>query len=297
MKKPIVNVLISTYNGEKYLSILLDSLLKQSDVEIYIIIRDDGSKDATVNIIKKYIINNKNITLVQGKNLGYARSFWELIKLAPSSDYYAFCDQDDIWLNNKLSAAILKIKELKQNNKPILYTSRVISVNNNQTIIKKNTFNTSRSLNVYESFQKSVVPGCTFVFNKEAKELLKIYDGYMESHDWAAYCIINTFGKVLYDHNSYIYYRIHENNTIGHTNSFKVFLHKIQRFFKKSKNSRSKFARDFFECYKNIIPKEYYDEIRNLAYYRNSIKFKTSLFLSSKFKGLVFKIYVLLNKI
>jgi len=62
MKKPIVNVLISTYNGEKYLSILLDSLLKQSDVEIYIIIRDDGSKDATVNIIKKYIINNKNIT-------------------------------------------------------------------------------------------------------------------------------------------------------------------------------------------------------------------------------------------
>ena len=97
MKK--ILVLMSTYNGEKYVDTQIKSVLNQKNVNVKIYIRDDGSSDKTVDIIKKY--NDERITFFEGQNKGATDSFFELIKKAPLDfDYYAFCDQDDYWEDN-----------------------------------------------------------------------------------------------------------------------------------------------------------------------------------------------------
>ena len=279
MKKIVV--LLSTYNGEKYLKELLDSVLAQIEINLDIYIRDDGSSDRTKEILKNYTEVYDNIKVVFGNNLGYAKSFWWLIQNVRDYDYYALCDQDDIWKREKLSIAIEKIGELSEDI-PVLYTSDVTPFNE-KGIVSSRLFNVNNAIDKYESFQKSILPGCTFVFNNKAHNLLLQYNGYMESHDWAIYAIINMFGKVLYDCNNYIYYRLHENNTIGKSTVLEEYIIKIKRFFKPSKCTRSKFAKDFYETYKNLLTEEDNSIINNLAYYTRDYKKKYNLLFCNKF--------------
>ena len=106
-----VAVLLSTYNGEKYVGAQLHSILTQNYKNLVVVVRDDGSKDKTVKIVKEYMENNDNIKLVEGKNLGFIKSFFELLKLE-QADYYAFADQDDIWFPNKISLAVESLNKL-----------------------------------------------------------------------------------------------------------------------------------------------------------------------------------------
>lgn len=124
-----VAVLLSTYNGSKYIKEQIDSILSQEGVNIDIYIRDDGSTDETVNIIYEYKSNN--IFLTEGKNIGVGNSFMELLYSVPEIyDYYAFADQDDIWSEKKIRIAI----EVLQKNKKHLYAS-------NQELIDKSGIN------------------------------------------------------------------------------------------------------------------------------------------------------------
>ena len=106
-------ILISTYNGHLYLDEQLESLYQLEHSKIMIVIRDDGSDDQTQLIIEKWA-NILDISLTKGTNVGWRKSFMELIYNSPESDYYAFCDQDDIWLPNKLQVAIQKLKTMPQ---------------------------------------------------------------------------------------------------------------------------------------------------------------------------------------
>ena len=113
---------MSTYNGEKYIDEQIDSVLAQKNVRVDLLIRDDGSKDETVRIIKRYCEKFDNIKFYEGPNLKPARSFLNLIETAELNyDYYAFCDQDDVWHEDKLYQAIEKIGKKKDSQKPILY--------------------------------------------------------------------------------------------------------------------------------------------------------------------------------
>ena len=91
MKK--VQVLLSTYNGEKYLKEQLDSIIAQKGVDVHILARDDGSKDDTIKILEGY----ENIDIIKGSNIGVCKSFFELINKSGEYDYYSFADQDDVW--------------------------------------------------------------------------------------------------------------------------------------------------------------------------------------------------------
>lgn len=110
-----VCVMMSTYNGEKFLERQIDSILDQKEVNIELIIRDDGSNDATCKIIQKYIEKHKNIQVYFGINLGYERSFFDLMLKAGEYKYYAFSDQDDVWDDFKLKKAIEKMQEIEKN--------------------------------------------------------------------------------------------------------------------------------------------------------------------------------------
>lgn len=291
-----VLVLMSTYNGEKYIANQLDSLMSQKNVLCDILIRDDGSSDKTRDIIKEYSKVYNNITYYFGENIGYAKSFWDLIKKASLEyEYYAFCDQDDIWMNNKLFRAT-EILSLENYNGPLLYTSDVIAVNNNCEIISERLFGKKQVLSFSESLQKSILPGCTFVFNKEAIFFAKKYNGYMESHDWLLYAIVSATGRVVFDDDSFIYYRIHENNTIGKANLFRLMRNRIKRFFHKSRCVRSNMAKDIYETYSESMNDRNKKNCYLLANYKTDHK-KLSLVFNKDFKGIVFKLYALLGKV
>ena len=126
MKTPKVLVLMSTYNGERFLREQLDSILSQEGVEIILRVRDDGSKDNTCQILSDYAAKHKNIEWKACENVGFVKSFSALVRMAADSDsnadYFAFADQDDIWMPQKLATAC-KALATKDDSKPNLFTS------------------------------------------------------------------------------------------------------------------------------------------------------------------------------
>lgn len=140
---PSVAVLLSSYNGSKFIERQVQSILNQKDVKVTLFIRDDGSKDEkTLEILEEYK-KIENIVLVQEQNVGLAVSFMNLVYMAKDSfDYYCFADQDDIWLEEKLIEAIKKIKDYDT---PVLYVS-------NQTLVDSNEKFLYFSISLMESY-------------------------------------------------------------------------------------------------------------------------------------------------
>lgn len=109
--QPTVHILLATYNGAKYLQAQLDSIARQTHRHWTLTVSDDGSTDETVNIVKAFAQSSPHtVNLLQGPCTGSStRNFCHLIQHAPSGaeqDLYAFCDQDDVWLDTKLERAV-----------------------------------------------------------------------------------------------------------------------------------------------------------------------------------------------
>ena len=122
-------VLMSTYNGEKYLKEQIDSILAQKNVEVTIRVRDDGSTDGTIRILEEYQKCGK-LNWYSSTNMGPAKSFLDLVYNAPLKyDYYAFCDQDDYWKEDKLYKAIERLEHF--DDKPALYHCELEIVDEN----------------------------------------------------------------------------------------------------------------------------------------------------------------------
>ena len=142
----MVCILMSTYNGEKYLEEQLESLVRQEGVEIRILVRDDGSKDATADIVKRWQAKYpKIIEFVQGENVGFAMSFTHLLQMAveryPAVEYFAFCDQDDVWLPNKLRIAIDKLTSHEKELALYISTTKLVDQNLNFIGLDCNKYN------------------------------------------------------------------------------------------------------------------------------------------------------------
>ena len=203
-------MLLSTYNGEKYLPELLDSVMAQKDVIIDVLARDDGSKDKTVEILKK----NDRVQVYTGENLKPAKSFLDLILKADASyDYYALCDQDDVWKADKVISAI---EHIKDSNKPTLYSSAVEVVDRDLNFIRKSFTDNSFKDPLYDILTYGT-PGCTFVFNKALMQKLKEYKPTTISmHDsWISFVCLAVNGLFYSDHEAYILYRQHDANVLG----------------------------------------------------------------------------------
>ena len=129
-------VLMSAYCGKRYIVQQLDSIFSQKtdDCSISVLIRDDGSKDDTVKMCNEYADKNGvDVKVVEGKNVGPSRSFLDLIRTCPDADYYAFCDQDDVWLPGKAKAALV----LLSGSNPVLWVSNYNVVDEQLSIIKQ----------------------------------------------------------------------------------------------------------------------------------------------------------------
>ena len=236
-------VLLSSYNGEKYLREQVDSLLAQTLDGVEILVRDDGSTDGTRTILEAYAEQGK-LRWVAGNRLGPARSFWRLIQTCGDADYYAFCDQDDIWDEDKLEIAIEKLRK-EETDKPSLYCGdvRVTDSAGRMTgyLVRYCPVNYGHAL------IRNLAPGCTYVFNRDAMGLLRQFDAKrmdIELHDWTVYQIIACLGQIVFDREPHMSYRQHSGNVIGASNiSVEEFLRKVRSFWSGSKKgSRSRQA-------------------------------------------------------
>lgn len=220
-EKPNVAVLMSTYNGEKYIKEQLDSIFAQVNVNVLLFVRDDGSNDNTVSIIEEYSNRYPIEILYDNVNVGPGESFMRLIyKYANLSkvDYYAFADQDDIWLTDKLYRAIIKIQEIVED-KPILYASnQYLYINEINHGLR---YQEPQDMSLISHMTRNTVSGCTYVMNKQLINLVanaKRPDARIIScrlHDAWVMLVAIVCGKVIYDHDSYMLYRIHDQNVVG----------------------------------------------------------------------------------
>lgn len=295
-----VTVLMSTYNGENYLIEQINSVLNQKDVEIQLIVRDDGSGDDTISILEEYEKLGK-LTLIKGNNHGYIKSFMELIKNCGNSEYYALCDQDDVWDEDKLCRSLFF---LSQNSLiPSLYCSNARLVDVNLQFIKNE--NKSPIVSLESAMIKNFATGCTVIYNKKLREYINLAndDIYISSHDsWLCRVCLAVGGNVFFDSESHINYRQHGKNCVG-APSTKIDLIR-SRFLKLVNNrehSRRKTADNLIKYYDEYLSDTDRQFILLVSNYHCSLKSKIKLLLmrniscGNKNDDIQFKIAVLFN--
>lgn len=223
-------ILLATYNGEKYLKEQLESIFNQENVDIHILVRDDGSNDDTCNILEYYQAQDK-IRWYSGKHLNVQKGYFDLMKKAQKfeTEYIAFCDQDDVWDKNKLDIAINYLKKADPNI-PALYYCGQRLVDRNLNFIANHLLNKKRSLTT--RFVLSDFAGCTGVYNKALlEEVVKFEPDYMLMHDtWILKVCLCLGGIVYVDPYCHMSYRQHEGNTLGLGRNISSYIKQLNQY-------------------------------------------------------------------
>ncbi len=242
MRQDRIAILMSTYNGERYLRKQIESIQNQTNHDWHLFIRDDGSNDSTISIISKLVSEDNRITFINQNsihNLGVVKSFMSLLKVV-DADFYMFADQDDYWKSNKIEKAIIMMKKQNYLNIPICLHTELEIVNDKLQSIKL-----MKRGRVWSDFQHflfgNCVTGCTVMINQKLKEKLRLNIlnvNRIVMHDWWFADVASAFGKVVYDSTPTILYRQHIGNIVGGKDSQSP-LQLIHRFFNPQEELRN----------------------------------------------------------
>jgi glycosyltransferase involved in cell wall biosynthesis len=216
---------MATYNGEKYLSKQIKSILKQSHKEWQLIIRDDSSGDTSLGIIKDYVQHYpEKIRLITDEdgNIGVSQSFLRLLGHV-DTDYVMFCDQDDVWLPDKIKITLEKMKECEEEcgkNTPVLTHTNLKVVDENLNVIsdsfwKFQRLDPQKGKRLNRLLVQNTVTGCTVMINNALKDKIKLLPEQTLMYDWWISLIAAAFGKISYVPTATILYRQHDNNDVG----------------------------------------------------------------------------------
>ena len=296
MYNPVVSIVMTTYNAEKYLHKQLDSIVNQTYKNIQLFILDDGSSDSTIKIIKNYQNKYKFITLVVNNNrLGVIKNFEKGISLT-SSELIALCDHDDIWMPFKIELQVDSIKRYEQT--PALVHSDLEIIDAQGMTLYKSFFNfkgysfpSQKALDILIS--RSGIMGNTIMFNRALKDLILPFPDNIPMHDYYIGVINEIYGTRITINKPLVKYRIHNQN-IG--NKKRNIIDKIKGFFshklpyldrkdflmyllKKDLTIKDKvIIKDFLNCikYKKSIV---FFKCLNKNYFKNKKLYKVRLFL------------------
>ncbi len=292
---PWVLVLMSTYNGERFLREQLDSIFSQKDVRVSLMVRDDGSKDNTCDILAEYASTHPEMEWERGENMGFVGSFTALVKKASMAavrpSFYAFADQDDVWKSHKLAVAC-KVLSTKDESKPNLFTS------NSMQIDAEGHELVPFHLGPVPKFRRGNVlvfgteQGCSMVFNRKAVEIYAAHVPSLTWHDRWLYHICYFLGSVTYSHECLFLYRRHEHNALANhqagslegepskivrvyrilfkeppvTNHVEMAQEFYSQFSSRLSKEDEKLFRRFVACRKNIFSKIYMLFSRHFIY-------------------------------
>lgn len=297
--KPTVSVLLSTYNGHQYIRELVDSVLAQEDVNVKLQVRDDGSSDDTIEILKSY--NDPRISIRTGENLKPALSFLTLLRECDDSDYYAYCDQDDFWYPNKLTTAI---RELKSLNDPTLFISTYDVCD--ESLNKMFTFDMKfeEPLRLQDVLIYRAPSACNMVFNHALREVInRSYPCFVRMHDfWTLIVTLSHGYKVITKDVPLIKYRQHAGESVGITPTVVTRIKRLVRSFSKGNNERWRQTKEAYDVYKDEIKDDEKDILKTIVKYRESLRNKQRLLrdkrfiTSSSYINILFKLSVLMEK-
>ena len=218
-----IAILMATYNGEKYLGEQIDSLLAQTYKDWHLYIHDDGSTDNTNAILQEYAQKHSNIHVLEYESQrGAMGNFLSLLQRV-EADYYMFCDQDDVWLKQKveLSFEEMKRQEAACQGKPVIvYTD--LYVTDAALNITCNSF--WQEICLYPEFittfdemaASTAITGCAMLFNRQVKDNVLFPATHATMHDaWITACTLRKNGKICPIFQQLVYYRQHEDNCVG----------------------------------------------------------------------------------
>ena len=305
--KESIIILLTSFNGEKFIRQQLESLFNQTFKNWQLIISDDGSSDNTKEIILEYKkIWGEKIQLRNGPQKGFAENFLSLAcDKNLIADFYAFCDQDDVWLPQKLEVTIKQISNSCLNNEPYLYCGRTVYVDEQLIAIGQSTL-FQRPPSFDNSLVQSIAGGNTMVFNKASKLVIETIGVVpTPSHDWWLYQLISGVGGTVYfDPTPLVLYRQHENSIIGENKSFfnrfkrlfilfdgrfKVWIDANIKCLQMSENVLKYSANESLNTLINIRQLSLLNKIINMKSFR--------FYRQSSFQNLILKIAFLMNKI
>ena len=262
---PSVLVMMATYNGEKYVTEQIDSILDQEGVNVTLLISDDGSSDATPRICSRYADDLPNVRFsVNEKNKGLAKNFMDMLYSsdATSFDYFAFSDQDDYWMPNKLNKAIEAIAAAGEG--PRLYYSDVCNVDEQLN-------GGSREYGAFAPYADSLgllltinwASGCTMVFNSAFTSALQQYvpDSWPRIHDGWVHLVACALNAQVPDlSHAYIKRRISGQNQVGERGLNSLSIRRIEiilsSFFKASEHNLTKAATLLLDGYGDCMSEE-----------------------------------------
>lgn len=223
-----IDILLATYNGEKYLDSLLSSVESQTFSDWRILISDDGSTDKTLDKIREWQCRSNRISLVKsGEPSGSARANFMNLLPYSNADYLAFCDQDDVWHSDKLVKCLEEMLKLEKEQgsslKPFLVFSdaRVVDSDLNpiaDSFIRYSGLDSSRT-QLNHLLVQNIAPGCTMLCNRSLVTMLSqaSHSSKVYMHDWWAMLIASALGSIAYINEPLIDYRQHGDNSVGAT--------------------------------------------------------------------------------
>jgi glycosyltransferase involved in cell wall biosynthesis len=234
MNTPIIHILLATYNGAKYLAEQLDSIARQTHTAWTLTVSDDGSTDDTLAIVTHFAKQvSQPITVLQGPNMGSStRNFCYLIQHAPADhpqDLFAFCDQDDVWLDDKLQRAV-QLHEQHASQPVRLYCGRTQIVNEHLKPIGLSP-GIQRPPSFGNALVQNIASGNTMVMSHAVlMAQKKVLPEHSVWHDWTTYLVATALGgMVCFDDQPSLLYRQHDGNVIGSNNNASVLLESFKQ--------------------------------------------------------------------
>ena len=259
-----VAIVLSTYNGEKYISEQLNSLGKQTYPNVSVFIHDDGSEDRTRALIESFVRNYtgkiKFCIVDNAKSLKYPACFIDTLQyIGDVYDYYAFCDQDDVWNENKIENGVMAL-EKEDNKMPLLYYTAVDYYDANLNFIRHSRFAShvkdSQKLGFQDFLLGGEPLGMTFVFNKKVRNIVvELYEmGYKSFKDGFIKILCASTGKIIYDVQPSAKYRRHSEATTGAENPSNIMLRYYREVKRLVTNQESL---DEWRCVLRVIADNY----------------------------------------
>lgn len=238
-----IAILLSTFNGEKYVEQQVESIITQTYKNIEIFIRDDNSSDKTLKILNdlsgKYQIVHI-LDSMKNENVGVTKSFFKLL-MSIDADYYMFCDQDDVWMNDKVEKTLERMIEVDTKSVPTLVHTNLLLVDSELNVIRKDIWGKNPSTDVKDLMFTNNAAGCTMMINNQMKEVIRNDFDLISSmfmHDWWIVLIAAGFGINEFMSDETMLYRQHNGNVVGGNDGViaridRIF--KINNEFKRSK--------------------------------------------------------------
>ncbi len=301
-----VGIVMAAYNSEKFIGEQLDSILSGTYQDIHIYVRDDGSTDNTVSIVKEYEQKYPcKVQLVENKqNGGLVKNFLTGVMEA-KENYIMFSDHDDVWLPDKVKVTLEAMQEAEasEGEQPIVvFTDNTIVDGDlkplGASFYERSHFDFNQMGLSYMLMENKLI-GCTMMINRSLAEKIKVLPDHARVHDWWIALIAAAFGKIVFVNEQTMLYRQHGSNVIGNR-SFSKYVTDAAKSLKKQKEKilqTEKQAEDFLKIYEAELSVEQKKVVADFAHLEQYSFFKRKiLVLKNKYlkSGFIRNIGVLL---